>query len=105
MITSLIGYAVGGDYDPEIPELLPSAILKTTDGGENWSPLFSDTLGQFFSVFFTHPDTGYVAGNQGCILKTTNGGQTWISLPTGTTKLILSIWFINSNHGFAAGER
>ena len=51
-------------------------ILKTTDGGENWSmtPFYlTDNL--VTSIFFTCADTGYLTGENGMIMKTSNGGM------------------------------
>jgi len=104
MVNEVCGFAAGGNSDPENPEIMPSAILKTNDGGESWTTIFSDTNGQFFSLFFTSPEVGYVAGNQGRIMKTINGGESWISLQTGTSKMILSVWFLDDNYGYATGN-
>jgi hypothetical protein len=41
---------------------------KTTDGGANW--FFQNTSGQYgYSCYFTHPDSGYVVGDNSYILK------------------------------------
>jgi photosystem II stability/assembly factor-like uncharacterized protein len=58
------GYAVGAG----------GKILKTTDGGTNWSVQSSGTTDNLSSVYFTDANTGYVVGGNGTFLKTTNGG-------------------------------
>ncbi len=41
---------------------------KTTDGGANW--FFQNTSGQYgYGCYFTHPDSGFVVGDNGYILK------------------------------------
>lgn len=84
-----IGYAAGG-----------SVILKTTDGGQNWTSYSLN--GNLNAVFFTSADTGYVAGFG--IYKTTDGGQSWnnLSLPPNSN-YFNSIYFTNSQTGYAAG--
>lgn len=103
MVNTLTGFAVGGDYIPDYPQYRPSVILKTNDGGLNWTNLMSDTSGQFYSVHFLDPDTGFVAGNSGRIMKTTDGGQTWDQLASGIQERISSIRFLSPTKGYAAG--
>jgi hypothetical protein len=49
-------------------------ILKTINGGTNWTAQTSGTIINLWSVYFTSFDTGYAVGEAGTILKTTNGG-------------------------------
>jgi len=49
-------------------------VLYTTDGGNNWQPLFSYSE-CFYSMFFTDKNNGWLVGNK--IYKTENGGETW----------------------------
>ena len=69
MVTPQIGYACSTN----------GKILKTTDGGDNWTELIHPLQGTgiFTSLDFINSTNGYVLGNQGAILKTTDGGQTW----------------------------
>lgn len=66
------GYVVGGDG------ISQGAILKTVDGGTNWTLDLSlvQTLGV---VFFPNANTGYTCGTNGTIYK--------IDLPTGINEL------------------
>lgn len=62
------GYAVGED----------GTILKTTNGGTNWSGQSSATSNILRSVYFPgNTLTGYAVGDGGNILKTTYGGN-WV---------------------------
>ena len=81
--SSSVGYAVGNW----------GTIIKTTNGGTNWTVLSSGTGMGFLSVYFTDPDTGYVVGISGTILKTTDGGKNWTTLSTGTTNYLYSVYF------------
>jgi len=87
------GYAVG-DW---------GMILKTTDGGANWSEQSSGTTEYLYSVHFTDPNTGYAVGNSGIILKTINAGITWTSQISGTGQSLISVYFSDSNTGYAVG--
>ena len=64
----ILGWAVGNG----------GTILKTTDGGDNWTQIPKFTNGDLQSVFFISEDTGWITGGYGIILKTTNGGVTFI---------------------------
>jgi len=72
-IDSLYGYAVTQTHN----------ILKTTNGGDNWSIIYNDTTGDIFTrIIFLNKDTGFVGGSIIVnslyhILKTTNAGVSW----------------------------
>jgi photosystem II stability/assembly factor-like uncharacterized protein len=59
------GYAVG----------FYGTIMKTSNGGTDWTIQNSGTSNHLSSVFFTDANTGYAVGDLGTILKTTNGGN------------------------------
>lgn len=80
------GWIAGGQtYDPGI-------LLRTTDGGTNWSYWIPNRqlLGISFANLF--PGDGIAVGRYGVIMKTGNGGDTW----TQETKTAANL------HGFAA---
>lgn len=64
----------------------PAFFVKTTDGGQSWTSIdMSEHAAGLIDVYFTHPDSGFVAGltdenhtqSSGVILRTTDGGVTW----------------------------
>src|SRR6185436_17657232 len=58
--------------------LFQTTILKTTNGGINWTGgLFPDTTKIFNTIYFTDSLNGYIGGYSGVIYKTTNSGFTW----------------------------
>ena len=63
---SVTGYAVGD----------AGTILKTTDGGLNWTIFNMGPGYSLTSVCFTDENTGYAAGS-GTILKTDDAGASW----------------------------
>lgn len=58
---------------------LSGSILKTTNGGINWSQQNSGVSYHLNDVQFYDRNTGYAAGFGKTLLKTTNGGQNWFS--------------------------
>ena len=93
-INSNTGWAVGG-Y---------GTILKTTNGGTNWTSQTSGTSNTLCSVNFVDQNTGWAVGESGTILKTTNGGTNWISQTSGTTNTLFSVNFVDQNTGWAVGR-
>lgn len=77
-------------------------MLKTTNGGNNWSNQFITSLG-IYSVYFTSASTGITGGGSGNIFKTTNSGTNWIVQTFGTGPGIFSIHFPDVNTGYVAG--
>jgi photosystem II stability/assembly factor-like uncharacterized protein len=103
-----MGYATGVCYDWPIQQFY-GGIIKTTDGGVNWTLLNTGIPTKLFSVFFRDEYNGYVVGGGigGCpmetaILKTTNGGENWTNQVTGLTEPFSSVFFLNENTGYAA---
>ena len=49
-------------------------ILRTTNGGTNWTSQSSGTTNHLYGVSFTDANNGTVVGANGTILRTTTGG-------------------------------
>lgn len=90
------GYAVGNNVK----------ILKTTDGGVNWSLLSNPPpVVHFKAVQFINMDRGYVVGTGGGIYFTQNGGGTWQN--KSITDVLTDqndLYFINQQNGWVAGR-
>jgi len=50
-------------------------MIKTTDGGLNWTEKTTQFGNQFNNIFFVNDTVGWLVGSGGLILKTTNGGE------------------------------
>lgn len=80
-----------------------STIYNTIDG-ENWDYQIFPVPGvSFSSIFFTTPDSGWVAGYGGVIFATTDGGNNWDAQASGTGRKLSDIHFINSAEGWITG--
>lgn len=88
------GYAVG--YN--------GTILKTTDGGDNWSaPLQSQTTDAFYAVFFKDALNGFAVGDNGLIRQTTDGGDNWSVVNSPVNAHFRVVWFLDAQIGFIGG--
>jgi photosystem II stability/assembly factor-like uncharacterized protein len=74
VVNSEIAYAAG----------VNGTILKTIDGGENWSQLDFMAKKSINAIYFVNEETGWVGGrylsfddSDLLISKTTDGGETW----------------------------
>ena len=119
-VDTLLGYAAGGTDS--------SILLKTTDGGINWSVskinLGNNAQNKIYKVLFLNKDKGFLAGgaydNSSFIYKTIDGGKSWeealiISSSqkpvkpnkqmTGVNESggINSLYFMDSERGYSVG--
>ncbi len=94
-------YAVGGF--PAADSI--QTVLKSTDGGLNWTVAY-DQLGPWLkSVYFFDATTGIAVGDSGVILKTTNGGTVWTPVSSPVNRNFTDITFVNASVGFISGGR
>lgn len=81
-------------------------ILKTIDGGANWT-IASDNLGSYLrSVHFVDNSIGFAVGDDGTILKTINGGDNWTPQSVSgsiQSRMLNDVYFIDQNIGIAVG--
>jgi len=75
-------------------------ILRSTDGGLNWSTVLSVDTIRLTKVKFFNNQTGIALGTQ--LYKTTNGGQTWAHLPHSNT-FFFDIEIVNDSTCFVTG--
>src|SRR5947207_2098092 len=78
-------------------------ILRSTDGGGNWTTAASPALSWLNAVSFSDPRTGAAVGGSGAILRTEDGGATWIQQSSGTTADLCSVSFADARIGIAVG--
>lgn len=74
-------------------------ILKTTNGGNNWNQMQSNSTEFLAHMFFLNENTGWIAGNDS-LHKTIDGGNTWTGI-SGTSDW--NICFIDGSTGWMAG--
>ncbi|HLG32564.1 MAG TPA: YCF48-related protein [Ignavibacteriaceae bacterium] len=83
-------------------------VLKTTDGGWNWSILVASGIEQINDLYFISPDTGAAVGINGQVRFTTDGGNNWFEETAVTDFLagrdVRRILALSRNHGFVVGD-
>ncbi len=78
-------------------------LVKTIDGGANFTVLTTNTQNNLNSVFFITPQIGWISGQGGTVLKTINAGTTWTAQNLNTQTFIYQVFFIDQNIGWAVG--
>ncbi len=104
-LNATTGYAVGGSL---VAADSLGVILKTTDGGTNWSLLPFNPRSRIYGQYWIDADTGYIAtqGPTG-MWKTTDGGSTFTQLNLGigvATSIWYSVKFLDSQTGYVCGS-
>jgi photosystem II stability/assembly factor-like uncharacterized protein len=89
-----IGYSVGNF----------GTVLKTIDGGLNWTILNSNTTKKLNGVYFINDSYGFAVGDSGIIIKTTDSGANWTTSISGVFDNLYSVFFTDSLTGSTCGK-
>ena len=74
-------------------------VLKTTNGGLNWSVKMLNNSSNLYTVHFINANTGMVAGEFGAADKTINGGNNWVKITINDSVDFRDIRFRNAGTG------
>jgi len=77
-------------------------ILRSTDSGNTWSRIQSNTAQTLHGVYFSDNLHGTIVGKAGTVLRSTDGGLTWVPKSSGITWDIRGVHFFDANHGVLA---
>lgn len=80
-----------------------SIIMKTTDGGQNWTTVFEDTTKYVSSIVFPTHQNGYFGGNQ-LLFKTIDNGMNFLQIQLPSVVNIKLIDFFNDSVGAIVGD-
>jgi photosystem II stability/assembly factor-like uncharacterized protein len=82
-------------------------ILKTTNGGKNWSTLVSPASAFLNGVDFINSSTGWIVSEDGKIFKSGNGGSSWsqqyYDAVAGNKYTLTSVFAISTSEVWIAG--
>lgn len=110
---STTGFAVGEHFDSNFPNGFMGLILRTTNGGSNWSRTNISDINNFQGVSFSNSTTGIACGTSNDPIpgahfyKTTNAGASWFLLPFQVDSALAGgISLVNgTGRGFAFGSK
>lgn len=104
---------VAGDIPhPSIREERIAVVIRTTDGGKNWTETTIEQPGMRIptlnSIHFISPELGWAVGldsaGYGVTLKTTDGGTSWAASKLNFNQAPTSVFFIDSENGWIGGS-
>ncbi|MEI8086019.1 MAG: YCF48-related protein [Paludibacter sp.] len=79
-------------------------IMKTTDGGVNWSSQTSAIMSGSNAIYFSDINTGFIVNDGGKILKTIDAGKNWTQMySTQYSYTLRSVNFVSSTVGYVVG--
>ena len=98
---SQVGFAAG----ESVTYMGDGIVIKTTNGGTNWSQLWTGAGDGLEGISFPDMNTGYVGGWSGYFAKTTDGGVTWTPQSPGPDIYYYTdVVFKDANHGIATAQ-
>jgi photosystem II stability/assembly factor-like uncharacterized protein len=78
-------------------------IIKSTDGGENWTlQMDLEPIG-FYSLCCVNSNNIWVVGEAGIIYNTTDSGNNWVTKSSGLTTGFSDVFFTDANTGWVVG--
>lgn len=87
-VSSTVGYAVNATIEEDDKGNLTSAaegaLLKTTDGGETWTTLFTGATEAYDRLEMVTEQAGWLVGRTAAgpfLRRTSDGGQNWTDVP------------------------
>jgi len=80
-------------------------VIKTTNGGENWSVQHhaAGTSQDFTGVYFLDELIGWAVGGT-ALLKTEDGGNSWTEIQTNTPFAMRAVHFVDADTGIVVGN-
>ena len=78
-----------------------SDIIKTKDGGNNWTLV--NTVSGLTSLWFINQKLGF-ASSYSNLLRTRDGGESWVQVPSVAEAGIEKIYFVNDKVGYLIGS-
>jgi photosystem II stability/assembly factor-like uncharacterized protein len=75
-------------------------ILKTTNGGTNWTNLNTQMSTWFLKIFSVNQNTTYCVGYFSTIIKSTNGGTNWTVISSSGPDTYTACFFLNEETGW-----
>ena len=78
-------------------------VLKTTDAGLTWNPIYNDVWSSMYDIFFIDTKNGWSVGANGTILHTKDAGETWENQISNVRVGLGSVYFATVSKGWITG--
>ncbi len=98
-----------GSNSRDLQVFLGGEIIRTTNGGNNWSRVLLDSGFRVKDFYFINSSTGYAVGGlyalSANLYKTTDAGFTWTDISPNIQSHLFNIQFTNASTIFAGGTQ
>jgi photosystem II stability/assembly factor-like uncharacterized protein len=81
------------------------ALIKTTNGGNSWKTINSQTTSPILKVKSYNSQIVIASGYDGLILRSIDGGETFTQVASGVTGDLWGLQMLNDTLGWACGNR
>lgn len=98
------GFIVGSLVNKD-DEIIDSLVMRTEDGGANWTRVIVPSKFELFHLDFVNASRGWIVGDKGLILTTDDGGVNWRRQSSGTTNSLFNVDFRDASEGYAVGGK
>jgi photosystem II stability/assembly factor-like uncharacterized protein len=86
----------------------PFKILRTTNGGTDWTEQFSDnSIGGYNAIYFSDVNNGWIVGDAGKVIKTTDSGANWNFVTNSginSNNRSKAVFFLDANNGWVSSK-
>ncbi|HWO01440.1 MAG TPA: YCF48-related protein [Blastocatellia bacterium] len=111
VVSPSVVFVAGDVPGPKGDEDRVNVILRTTDGGQNWTEKTIEQPGfvipRLNCIHFISRELGWAVGvdpaQNGLMLKTTDGGENWTVSRIGANQIPMTIFFADAETGWMGG--
>ena len=96
------GFIAGGNFAQFDTINSTRTLLKTIDGGDNWTVVLNEPGGWLNAIEFSDLNNGYIVGDGATLFKTTNAGNNWVREALNGSQWyshFTSVKFLNTDFG------
>ena len=112
VVSPNVVFVCGDTPNPKGGDERVGVIVRTTDGGQNWTDTSIEFPGILIptlnSVHFISPDVGWAvgvdSGEDGVVIKTTDGGASWTLTRLTQKQTPVSVFFTDADSGWIGGS-
>jgi photosystem II stability/assembly factor-like uncharacterized protein len=110
VVSADVAFVCGDVPNPKGDER-QAVVVRTTDGGQNWTEIPIRLPGveiqALNAIHFISADLGWAvgadSGNDGVVVKTTDGGSTWALTRIAEKEVPTAVCFVDPDHGWLGG--
>ncbi|MBX7045631.1 MAG: T9SS type A sorting domain-containing protein [Ignavibacteria bacterium] len=100
-INANLGFAIANNHETH-----ESSLLKSTNGGTNWTSIFTSPAISLYSLRFFNENTGIISGGYGSLVyKTTNSGVSWITQQLPVLDTYKRLYYQSADTIYAVGSK